>query len=406
MSFFRNFPVPSERMGIIWSLLNVKNGIVLEYGPAGTTHFSMNFFSKIGNDVRGRLFTTDMDEKDVVMGDTNKIEQALMELDVIYAPDVIFVVASTVSSVIGIDILGVCDSIRSRIKAKIVVIDNISLSRDYYIGMEKAYCKIIELIDCEKNNKLIKTYNIIGASNYRYRNQSDIWEIQNMLKEAFGYRMLSCLSMDMTKENINNLSNAEVNIVLSSAGLKAAEILESKFNVPYIYLLPYGYKNSLVFLKEFQKATNSSINKSIVERLERKIHKQNMIQPFLMNTHKANKALVKADYDTVRGISAFLQENGIDVLYCVCDHKINHNINNIGFINISDEQQYSNILNEIHDSLVMGDKYTLINCADSNIKLCIANPSMHKKCFAEHLPLMGEKGADYLMEYIGDYLNR
>ena len=41
MSLCRYLPVPSDRMGIIWSLLSVKDSIILEYGPAGTTHFSI-----------------------------------------------------------------------------------------------------------------------------------------------------------------------------------------------------------------------------------------------------------------------------------------------------------------------------------------------------------------------------
>ena len=35
MSLCRYLPVPSDRMGIIWSLLSVKDSIILEYGPAG-----------------------------------------------------------------------------------------------------------------------------------------------------------------------------------------------------------------------------------------------------------------------------------------------------------------------------------------------------------------------------------
>lgn len=50
MSLCRYLPVPSDRMGIIWSLLSVNNSIVLEYGPAGTTHFSMGFYGALGVD--------------------------------------------------------------------------------------------------------------------------------------------------------------------------------------------------------------------------------------------------------------------------------------------------------------------------------------------------------------------
>ena len=50
MALIRNFPVPSDRMAIISTLLNFEDAVVLEYGPEGTTHFSMNFFNKLGQD--------------------------------------------------------------------------------------------------------------------------------------------------------------------------------------------------------------------------------------------------------------------------------------------------------------------------------------------------------------------
>ena len=34
MSLSRYLPTPSDRMGILWNLLTVKESIVLEYGPA------------------------------------------------------------------------------------------------------------------------------------------------------------------------------------------------------------------------------------------------------------------------------------------------------------------------------------------------------------------------------------
>ena len=81
MSLCRYLPVPSDRMGIIWSLLSVKDSIILEYGPAGTTHFSMGFYGTLGVDWQQRLFTTHMNEDDVVMGDVTRLEEAIVELD-------------------------------------------------------------------------------------------------------------------------------------------------------------------------------------------------------------------------------------------------------------------------------------------------------------------------------------
>ena len=77
MSLCRYLPVPSDRMGIIWSLLSVKDSIILEYGPAGTTHFSMGFYGTLGVDWQQRLFTTHMNEDDVVMGDVTRLKKLL-----------------------------------------------------------------------------------------------------------------------------------------------------------------------------------------------------------------------------------------------------------------------------------------------------------------------------------------
>ena len=56
-------------MGIIWSLLAVQGAIVLEYGPAGTTHYSMGLYGGLGLRFQNRLFTTHMSEDDVVKAD-------------------------------------------------------------------------------------------------------------------------------------------------------------------------------------------------------------------------------------------------------------------------------------------------------------------------------------------------
>ena len=35
----RYLPTPSDRMGLLWTLLTIKDGVILELGPSGTTHY-------------------------------------------------------------------------------------------------------------------------------------------------------------------------------------------------------------------------------------------------------------------------------------------------------------------------------------------------------------------------------
>ena len=96
MSLCRFYPPASDRMAIIWSLMPIQNAIVLEYGPAGTTHFGGGLYSSLGIRLSQSLFTTHISEDDVIMGDVTRLEKAIVEIDETYAPKVIFVVASSV----------------------------------------------------------------------------------------------------------------------------------------------------------------------------------------------------------------------------------------------------------------------------------------------------------------------
>ena len=104
MSLYRYLPTPSDRMGLIWALLTAPGAIVLEYGPAGTTHYSVGSYGAMGLEPNQKIFTTHLGQEDVVMGDVSRLEEAIRELDQNYAPNVIFVVSSAVISVIGTDI--------------------------------------------------------------------------------------------------------------------------------------------------------------------------------------------------------------------------------------------------------------------------------------------------------------
>ena len=123
MSLVRFLPTPSDRMGILWSLLSVEGSVIVEYGPAGTTHYSMGLFGELGIDQENRLFSTHMSEDDVVMGDVTRLENALIEVDEGYHPKVIFVVASSVSAIIGTDLRGVCAYMQEKVNARLIAFE-------------------------------------------------------------------------------------------------------------------------------------------------------------------------------------------------------------------------------------------------------------------------------------------
>lgn len=286
MALIRNFPVPSDRMAIISTLLNIEDAVVLEYGPEGTTHFSMNFFNKLGQDYPDRLFTTGVDDSDIIMGSTEHLERGILELDALYSPKAIFVLTSSVTSIIGTDIAGICDSLQSKVQSRLIPVNTSGLGADYSAGLRKIYLQLAELFVQPDAAKQKGRYNILGASPLHYRAESDICEITRLLREGFGCELLHCLAMNMTTEALAELSSAELNIVLTAEAVPGAEYLQSVTGTPYVYLPPYGYSQTKEFLNSVAAVIGQPVKEAMLQRLEEKKRRLKMLlnSPLLSRT--------------------------------------------------------------------------------------------------------------------------
>ena len=407
MSLVRFLPTPSDRMGIIWSLLAVQGAIVLEYGPAGTTHYSMGLYGGLGLRFQNRMFTTHMSEDDVVMGDVTRLEDAIVELDESYAPKVIFVVASSVTAVIGTDIKGVCRYMQNEVKAKLVAFEQGGFRGDYSIGLAETYKLLVRNLPKKGVAAEKCVYNIIGASVWRYRMASDIWEVKSLLDEALGLSCNACLCCDTSVEELEDMGLAQVNIVLGNEGLAAAKYLQEKFGTPYVYAVPYGYNGTLSFLAQVGEAVGREPDSMVLLRLQTKEKSLSRISLFtMMGNNKPKKAVVKGDYDLVQGVSAFLEQGGITVLHKMCAHSLKAIAEPAADVEAyAEESDWLQVIRGLQDTLILADDVALLQADADNMKVLISAPFMNS-AVATHLPFMGEKGADFLLEQMQAYCRR
>lgn len=407
MSLVRFLPTPSDRMGIIWSLLAVQGAIVLEYGPAGTTHYSMGLYGGLGLRFQNRLFTTHMSEDDVVMGDVTRLEEALVELDKNYAPKVIFVVASSVTAVIGTDIKGVCRYMQNEVKAKLVAFEQGGFRGDYSVGLAETYKLLVRSLPQKGVAQEAGVYNIIGASAWRYRMASDIWEVKSLLSEALGLSCNACLCCDTSVEELQAMGKAQVNIVLGNEGLAAAQYLEEKFGTPYVYAAPYGYSGTVRFLESVGEAMGEMPQPLVLMRLRMKEKGMSMLSMFaMMGGGKTKQAVVKGDYDLVQGVSAFLEQAGIRVVHKMCAHSLKAIAEPASDVeSYAEEGEWLQEIRDLRATLIFADDVALTQADASNMKVLISAPFMNG-VVATHLPFMGEKGADFLLEQIQGYYQK
>lgn len=394
-------------MAVMWSLIPIKNTVLLEYGPAGTTHFGAGLYSSFGISLENSLFTTHISEDDVIMGDVTRLEKSIVEIDENYHPDVIFVVASAVVAVIGTDIKGVCQYMQEKVKAKLICFDDGGFGGDYTIGLQNTYTLLTKQFALHKEVSTNKhTYNILGASAASYRIRSDVWEIQNMMKSAFNMTHHAVLGLECTIEQLEHMGTAAINIVLRKEAIPAAKLLEETYGTPYVYQAPYGYKATLEWLQKIANLTSQTIETSFQTKLEKKMNDAKQIQQIIQMTRIHPIASIIGDYDNILGFQDFFEEFGFEIDQKICSHPLktsDADDQEMSYYKV--EKEKIDTLKSVQRQLVFGDDVSLNMCDNSNRKVCTGFPFLGRTQVATHLPFMGEKGTDYLVEVIREYFS-
>lgn len=312
MSLTRYLPTPSDRMGLLWTLLSINDSVILEYGTAGTSTFAMRILMGMGIDTTNRLFTTHMGEAEVIMGDSERLEQALETLDNKLTPKVIFVMASSVTAVTGADVKGICRYMQEKINAKIIVFTEGGFSGDFSQGIQTAYTALVSnlAVDDEESNE--ESYNILGMSPCFSSGINDLMEVKKMMKDEFGMSSNAVLCMDTTIAEISSMAKAKVNIVLSWEGLEAAKLLEKRFGTPYVYGIPMGYSGTLQWLSNIAKAIGKTLSEESKKQLS-----------YVPEKTEMNKKLaVHASYDILNAVQGAFNEFGVNIEFLLCTHNI------------------------------------------------------------------------------------
>lgn len=408
MSLCRFFPSPSDRMAIIWSLMPVEDAIVLEYGPAGTTHFGGGMYSSLGISLERSLFTTHISEDDVIMGDVSRLEKAIVELDETYGPKVIFVVASAVIAVIGTDIRGVCRYMQDKVKARLIAFEDGGFRGDYTYGLRAVYRLMAKELMKDSGKKEKCTYQILGASAGSYRIRSDVWELQQLMEEAFGWKCRLVMGLESTIEQMEGAGGAELNLAIRCEAIEAAEILKERYQTPYVYGAPYGYRGTLDWLLRISEVIHVPVNPALKARLEEKIEENMPIRmgggPMAQLRRRQPAAFLQGDYDTVIGLAGALEEMDIAVSAKVCSHSLKAvEQPQEGLVYYPKEKQRLELYRTIHNQWVLGDAQMPGVCPGDNYFTCVSFPFTGHTQIASHLPFMGEKGMDFLMECKEEY---
>lgn len=238
MGFVPFFSAPSARMGIMWTLSAVEKILAIEFGPAGTTNYLNLTLPKMNARGHFRLFTTHISEKDIILGDTERLKKAVLELERRYAPEYIFVLQSAVAAVIGVDLQRVVEELQPMTKARLIFV-SCRMRSDWTTGVEKTLLQLAKELPAECGREQ-GCFNVIGSCMDEFNYLSDVNEVIRMMKDYFHFRVNGVMVNPSTLESLKKLGRAQFNLVLRKEGIPAAEHLKERFGTPYLYFRPYG----------------------------------------------------------------------------------------------------------------------------------------------------------------------
>ena len=396
MQICKYFPVANDRMGTIWTLASIEGACVIEFGPSGTTHYSIEAIGSLNGEERANIYSTHMDQSDVTFGKYDRVENAIIELDENIKPKYIFVIASSISSIIGADIKSVCMVLKDKVNAKLIPITTGGLKYDYNIGIENTLKLLVKQIT-KNHEKDINKYNIIGSNIDKYNFLSDTYELKRIMKELFDKEANTIFTSDTSIEDIENASKASLNIVTRKEGLKVAKFMEEKYDIPYVYKSIYGLKNTIEFIEIISEIHGYKLNK---EKFDEEVNfvKKNVLDVkrkfFFYKDSK--KCAVFADYDTVVGIRDMILELGLEVDRCEVLHKIDSD----EFISGSSELDRIQYLKNTELLGLFGDGPALDMKSNAKGKLQISNPNLEKRNIYPYTPYVGFRGCAYFIENV------
>ena len=313
MGLYRFKPMPSGRMGIFWTVSSIGEAAVVEFGCMGHNLYSGSLLRQSGiyEGYGAPLYTTYIDETDIAMGQTYRLEATLRQVVDTDHPKVVFLQPSAVPEVIGMDMYAIANLLADEFpETKLVPLGHGSFAITQHKGVEEALLAVVKALAEDVPRTLSPTYNVLGTCPDLFNFGADLAEIERMMRGAFGMEAVCRLSSACSISDIERIGSAHVNLVIRREGIPAAEYLQKRFGTPYLYARPYGIRGTSAWLRRVGETLDTAPSEDFLDA-EEKLALMQIDQPY--RTLESNAwsypeeavLTIGGHYDVVRGIRDF-----------------------------------------------------------------------------------------------------
>lgn len=263
---------PSGRMGALWTAGAISDCAVLEFGSMGHMLYAEKWMEQSGIYPRARLVSTHLDEKDISLGLTRRLEEALEELAEDPAIQAVFLLPSSVPEMIGTDIGAIGEQLQERYPhLPIIQLGTGGFSAGLEKGIEDALDRVVErFIRPEWNASSQQPentgFNIIGSISDSFNFLQDAREVARLMEGTFHRREICTLTSGSSVKKLRQMGESGLNLVLRREGEKAAVRMKKERNIPYLAESPYGYQGTQQWLLELEELLHQRADREFLEK--------------------------------------------------------------------------------------------------------------------------------------------
>ena len=408
MGLYRFKPMPSGRMGIFWTVSSIRESAVVEFGCMGHNLYSGGLLRQSGiyEGYGAPLYTTYIDETDIAMGQTYRLEATLRRVVDTDRPKVVFLQPSAVPEVIGMDMYAIANLLTDEFpETKLVPLGHGSFAISQHKGVEEALTAVVKALAEDVPRTEIPSYNVLGTCPDLFNFGADLLEIERMMRGAFGMEAVCRLSSACSVTDIRRIGAAHVNIVIRREGIPAAEYLRKRFGTPFVFARPYGVRATSEWLRRVGEALGTTPSAEFISSEETLIRLQTD-QPYRTLDSNAwsypDEAVltIGGHYDVVRGIRDYaVKELPLRPGVCWCDCP------EMGDDDIPyfPEEKWIPVV-ESHEKGYLMFSGEALRWFGKNTDLQIANPDIKWRLHPYDPPLVGYRGAVQLVNlWINEY---
>jgi nitrogenase molybdenum-iron protein alpha/beta subunit len=412
----RILPPPMTDFTAIYSTLSQMEGcFTLVNAPQGCTQVLAYDFAAFGMD-DSRLGNVDIENLSLTFGAEDKVKRAVLEVDEIFSPAHIALVAAPVSALIGVDLEGVARDLAGDVRARLLPFPSGRMEGLASAGEEELFTMLAREVaggTGERGGHV----NLIGMGMQEYNRRSDLREVERLVV-ALGASVGERFSLGGDLRTIaGRAGDASLNLVLSESGIEAARILQDRFGTPFVTGLPFGFQGTRRWLEEVGAVLGADPANLISKERRRFEHAVETIlhaanDPLSNRVETLSAALAGPGLYTFQLADFLAGEVGLDVgtvaLYTHAGAGVLpqcHAVDPASVLIDPGEEELESRLAARPPGIVFGDTYFHRLAGEEKPFLPTANPYLLAGGFYDDAPYVGFRGTLYLLESLTHRIN-